>query len=83
MDPMAGGKTNGDIYIVATKVVPTKIPIVLNFGVRGTNAMLWGMGGNAPDWQARAFGALAFVFKGPTRAQSSSVPKRHSNLIIR
>jgi Protein of unknown function (DUF3034) len=69
MDPMSDGKRNGDIYVVASKVVPTKVvPIVLNFGVRGTNAMLWGMGGNAPDWQARAFGALAFVFKGPNKS---------------
>ncbi|MGA3092080.1 MAG: DUF3034 family protein [Terriglobales bacterium] len=63
------GKSDGDIYVVATKVVPTKpIPIVLNFGVRGTNAELWGMGGNAPNWQARAFGAVAFVFKGPAKS---------------
>jgi Protein of unknown function (DUF3034) len=67
--PAMSGKTNGDIYVVATKVVPIKpIPIVLNFGVRGTNAELWGMGGNAPDWQARAFGAVAFVFKGPSKS---------------
>ena len=68
MNPMADGKTNGDIYFVASKVVPTKIPIVLNFGVRGTNAMLWGMGGNAPDWQARSFGAVAFVFNLPNKS---------------
>ncbi|MGE5111682.1 MAG: hypothetical protein ACM3JB_12535 [Acidobacteriaceae bacterium] len=67
MNPMLDGKTNGDIYIVASKVVPTKIPIVLNFGVRGTNAMLWGMGGNAPGWEARSFGAIAFVFKLPNQ----------------
>lgn len=65
MNPFASGKNNGDVYLVGTKVVKTKVPIVLNAGVRGTNAMLWGMGGNAPNWQARAFGALAFVFKGP------------------
>ncbi|MBZ5721463.1 MAG: DUF3034 family protein [Acidobacteriia bacterium] len=66
MSPMAEGKNNGDIYMVASKVIPTKpFSLVLNFGVRGTNAMLWGMGGNAPDWQARAFGAVAFAFKGP------------------
>jgi hypothetical protein len=65
-----GGKSNGDVYLVASKVVTkTKIPIVLNAGVRGTNAELWGMGGNAPDWQARAFGAVAFVFKGPSGSQ--------------
>jgi len=64
-----GGMANGDIYVVASKVVPLKpIPIVLNAGVRGTNAELWGMGGNAPNWQARAFGAVAFVFKGPAKS---------------
>ncbi len=65
------GKSNGDIYVVASKVVPVKnagvfSAVVLNAGVRGTDAELWGMGGNAPDWQARGFGALAFVFKGPS-----------------
>jgi hypothetical protein len=65
------GKNNGDIYLVATKVVTQvskKVPIVLNAGVRGTNAELWGMGGNAPDWQARPFGAAAFVFTGPGKS---------------
>lgn len=58
---------NGDIYMVASKTITqTKpIPIVLSGGVRGTNAELWGMAGNAPNWQARGFGAVAFVFKGP------------------
>lgn len=63
------GKADGDVYVVASKVLPIKpIPIVLNFGVRGTNAELWGMGGNAPDWQARSFDAVAFVFKGPAKS---------------
>jgi hypothetical protein len=65
------GKSNGDIYVVATKVVPQamkKVPLVLSAGVRGTNAELWGMGGNAPNWQARPFGAVAFVFTGPKRS---------------
>jgi hypothetical protein len=80
MSPTDNGKTDGDIYAVATKVVtqtqpnptqpnPTQpIPLVLSAGVRGTNAELWGMGGNAPDWQARGFGAVAFVFKGPSKS---------------
>ena len=64
-----GGKANADFYAVASKVVPTKhVPIVLSAGVRGTNAVLWGMAGNAPDWQARAFGAVAFVVKGPGKS---------------
>jgi hypothetical protein len=66
---MVGGKTDGDVYMVASKVVPTKpIPIVLSAGVRGTNAELWGIGGNAPNWQARGFGAVALVFKGPKKS---------------
>jgi hypothetical protein len=64
-------KTNGDLYLVATKVVTQiekKVPILLNAGVRGTNSSLWGLGGNAPDFSARAFGAVAFVFTGPGKS---------------
>jgi hypothetical protein len=63
-------KTNGDIYVVATKVITQidrKVPVLVNAGLRGTNASLWGLGGNAPDFTARGFGALAFVFKGPAK----------------
>jgi hypothetical protein len=68
-----GGSHNEDIYAVATKAIPIKkagalSAVVLNAGVRGTNAELWGMGGNAPDWQARGFGAVAFAFKGPDKS---------------
>jgi len=66
-----GGKTDGDIYVVATKAVTQiakKMPIILNVGLRGTNAELWGMGGNAPGWEARPFGAVAFAFTGPGKS---------------
>lgn len=58
---------NGDVYIVASKMVTRLrfLPIILNGGYRGTNAELWGLGGNAAGFTGRAFGALAFVFKGP------------------
>ena len=54
--------TNGDIYGVATKllVIDKKLPILLSGGVRGTNAEVYGYGGNATSWQARAFGAIGF-----------------------
>ena len=54
--------TNGDIYGVATKliVIDRKLPLLLSGGVRGTNAEVYGYGGNATNWQARAFGAVAF-----------------------
>jgi hypothetical protein len=62
--------TDGDIYIVATKLITQSkaLPIILNGGIRGTNAELWGMGGNTPDWTARAFGAVGFVVKLPKKA---------------
>ena len=54
--------TNGDLYGVATKVVviDKKLPVLLSGGVRGTNAEVYGYGGNATNWQARAFGAIGF-----------------------
>jgi hypothetical protein len=64
-------KTNGDVYVVATKVITQiekKVPILVNAGVRGTNSSLWGLGGNALDFSARAFGAVAFVFTGPGKS---------------
>ena len=63
-------KTNGDIYAVATKIITQtkKVPLVLNVGVRGTNSSLWGLGGNSPDFEARAFGAIGFVFTGPGKS---------------
>jgi hypothetical protein len=62
--------TNGDVYVVASKLITqTKVlPIILSGGVRRTNAELWGMGGNAPGWSNRAFGAAAFVVKLPKKA---------------
>jgi hypothetical protein len=68
-----GGQTteNGDIYVVATKVVSQidkKVPVLLSVGLRGTNSSLWGLGGNAPDFTARGFGALALIFTGPNKS---------------
>jgi hypothetical protein len=67
----AGTQTtsNADIYVVGTKVFTgiKKVPILFNAGVRGTNASLWGLAGNAPDWSARGFGALAFIFTLPNK----------------
>jgi hypothetical protein len=62
--------TNEDGYIVLTKTITqTKgMPILLSGGIRGTNAELFGMAGNATRFQERAFGAVGFVFKGPLRS---------------
>jgi hypothetical protein len=54
--------TNGDIYGVATELFTfgKKFAFVGTGGVRGTNAQKYGYGGNTVDWEARAFGGLAF-----------------------
>lgn len=58
---------NADFYAVATKTVTQipKVPLVLNFGYKETNASLLAIAGNAPAYVGRAFGAVAFSFKGP------------------
>ena len=63
--------TNGDVYVVATKVVTNipKVPVLLNVGVKATNASLYGIAGNATQWEGRAFGAVAFVFTAPSKSQ--------------
>lgn len=54
--------TNGDVYLVGTKLfmIGKKFGFVGSAGVRGTNAQKYGYGGNTVDWEARAFGGLAF-----------------------
>ena len=54
--------TNGDVYLVGTKLfmLGKKFGFVGSAGVRGTNAQKYGYGGNTLNWQARAFGGVAF-----------------------
>jgi hypothetical protein len=53
---------NGDVYIVATRTLrKIKPPLLLNFGVKGTNASIFGIGGNSPDFVARVFGGLGIA----------------------
>jgi hypothetical protein len=63
--------SNGDFYLVATKMVTQMkaLPVLLNAGFRGTNAVVMGIGGNAPAWQGRWFGAAGFVLKAPWRSR--------------
>lgn len=70
-------QNNGDIYLVGTKTITQVkgLPIVLNAGVKGTNAIIMGIAGNAGDvngnsaWVARAFGAVGFVLPGPAKSK--------------
>jgi hypothetical protein len=54
--------SNGDVYGVATELFTfgKKLAFLANADVRGTNAQKYGYGGNTLDWEARAFGGLAF-----------------------
>jgi hypothetical protein len=53
---------NGDVYVVGSKLftIGNKFAFMANAGVRGTNAQKYGYGGNTVDWEARAFGCVAF-----------------------
>jgi len=69
--PKAQKTANYDLYVVATKVVTQvskKVPILLTAGLRGTNASLWGLAGNAPGFEGKVFGSAAFVFTGPGKS---------------
>ncbi len=62
--------SNADFYVVATKTI-TQVkgfPFVLSLGEKVTNASVFGVAGNAPNWQGRLFGAAAFVVKGPSKS---------------
>jgi hypothetical protein len=70
--PIAGTQktANGDVYVVATKLFTQvkNLPILVSAGLRGTNASLWGLGGNSPGFEGKAFGSAAFVVKGPYKS---------------
>ncbi|WP_035352743.1 DUF3034 family protein [Edaphobacter aggregans] len=61
---------NEDVYLIGSKMITQlkPMPVLISAGVRGTNAELWGLGGNTPDFTARAFGNVAFVFQGPAKS---------------
>jgi hypothetical protein len=81
-------KTNGDVYVVATKVVTQitkKVPWLFSAGARGTNAELWGLGGNTKDFSARAFGAIAWVFTCPNKTTvilGSEIAQQPRHLLV-
>jgi hypothetical protein len=58
--------TNGDIYAVATKTWLHKpVPFIANFGFKGTNASILGIGGQSTRFQGRLFGGLGIPLPGP------------------
>jgi hypothetical protein len=62
---------NGDIYVVGSKTITQickRVPLLFSAGLRGTDAELYGMAGNAPGFELRAFRSAALVFTGPGKS---------------
>ncbi len=58
--------TNGDLYAVATKTwAKPPLPILANFGLKFTNASIYGIGGQATRFGGRLFGGLGIPLPGP------------------
>ncbi|HVP63428.1 MAG TPA: DUF3034 family protein [candidate division Zixibacteria bacterium] len=68
--------TSGDFYFVATKTITQikGLPFVLSGGEKVTNSSIMGIAGQAASkngeqaWKGSAFGAAAFVVKGPAKS---------------
>lgn len=65
--------TATDFFLVGTKTLANlKVPLVLNLGVKLTNASILGIAANSPGWEFKPFGGLFFTLKAP----------RHSRLML-
>jgi hypothetical protein len=60
-----------NVYLVATKTIASKgpLPFVLSGGIKGSNAVLFGLGGVAKDYEARGFGTAAIVVNTPFKSK--------------
>jgi hypothetical protein len=58
--------TNEDVYVAATKTwLKRPVPFLLNFGLKMTNASIYGIGGQATRFGGRLFGGLGIPLPGP------------------
>jgi hypothetical protein len=58
--------TNEDVYVAATKTwLHPPVPFLVNFGLKFTNASIYGIGGQATRFGGRLFGGLGIPFPGP------------------
>jgi hypothetical protein len=69
----AENTTATDFDVIATKTIDElPAPVLLNFGVKLTNASLLGLAANSPNWDFEAFGAAGVQLRGP----------KHSKLLL-
>lgn len=65
--------TATDFFVVGTKTIASlRVPIILSFGEKLTNASILGIAANSPGWEFKSFGGLFFSLKAP----------RHSRLTL-
>ena len=65
--------TATDFFLVGTKTVANlRVPVVLNLGVKLTNASILGIAANSPSWEFQPFGGLFFNIRAP----------QHSHLML-
>jgi hypothetical protein len=65
--------TATDFFLVGTKTIAnTRVPIVLNLGVKLTNASIFGIAANSPGWDVKPFGGLFIALKAPMHSQIDS-----------
>ena len=62
--------TATDFFLVGTKTIAnTRVPIVLNLGVKLTNASIFGIAANSPGWEVKLFGGLFVALKAPMHSR--------------
>lgn len=68
---------NADIYLVATRheVAGPSATLLLNGGVRLSNASLMGIAGNAPGWQPLFFGSVGASFAAVVTVAAEYLPQ--------
>lgn len=57
--------TATDFFLVGTKTIGSSLPVVLNLGMKLTNASILGVAANSPGWEFKAFGGAFFTVKAP------------------
>lgn len=66
LEGMGTSFTNEDIYAVITKQwLHPPVPFLANFGVKFTNASIYGLGGQSTRFMGRLFGGLGIPLPGP------------------
>jgi hypothetical protein len=62
--------TATDFFLVGTKTIANiRVPIVLNLGVKLTNASIFGIAANSPGWEVKPFGGLFVALKAPMHSR--------------